>query len=129
MQIHDETFSIQINQHGVRKLIHELEAEIMETIWTADQPTVMVMDVYRMLRQERDVSRWAVMGAMSKLVEKGLLRIVDTVGVANCYAPTCTRATLIDATVDHILGVLSQEFPNEFIKSAGVCLYGIKEFR
>lgn len=129
MQIHEQNFSIQINQLGIRKLIEQLEAEVMETIWASEQPRVMVKDVYRMLRQERDVSQWTVMMAMSKLVDRGFLRIVDTIGLANVYEPTCTKAELIDATVWHVLETLSKEFPDEFIKSAGVCLYGIKEFQ
>ncbi len=53
------------------------------------------------------------MTTMVRLAEKGLLRIVDKAGLANCYAPAENREEFISNTVEHILAIFTKEFPEE----------------
>src|SRR5262249_8651282 len=90
-----------------------LECEIMELVWKKANPTVTVREVYDILRRERQIAYTTVMTTMVRLAEKGLLRIIDKVGLANCYAPAESKADFIRNTVARILEIFTKEFPQE----------------
>src|SRR2546430_14012776 len=62
---------------GIRKVLGDLEAEIMEAIWArpADQGTT-VRDIFEILYARRRLAYTTVMGTMSRLAKKRLLRVV-----------------------------------------------------
>jgi predicted transcriptional regulator len=113
MRLHDENASFRFNQVGLRKFLGDLECEIMELVWKHASPTVTVREIYDILRHERQIAYTTVMTTMVRLAEKGLLRIVDKAGLANCYAPAETREQFISHTVAHILRIFTTEFPKE----------------
>jgi predicted transcriptional regulator len=113
MRLHDENASFRFNQTGLRKFLGDLECEIMELVWKKANPTVTVREVYDILRRERQIAYTTVMTTMVRLAEKGLLRIVDKVGLANCYAPAEGKAEFIRNTVARILEIFTKEFPSE----------------
>src|SRR5271163_1845828 len=113
MRLHDENASFRFNQDGLRKFLGDLECEIMELVWKHANPTVTVREIYNILRQERQIAYTTVMTTMVRLAEKGLLRIVDKSGLANCYAPNEGRQEFIRNTVAHIFQVFTTEFPHE----------------
>ena len=111
MQIDDPNFSIRINQAGVRKLLDEFESDIMEVFWASSEPRMTVKDVHHGLCEKRDVLHGTIVSTMSRLVDKGYLSMVDTVGMANYYAANCTKEQLINSTIDHIMQTLFKDFP------------------
>ncbi len=113
MRLHDENASFRFNQTGLRKFLGDLECEIMELVWKKAAPTVTVREIYDILRHERQIAYTTVMTTMVRLAEKGLLKIVDRAGLANCYAPVETRTDFIQNAVGRVLGIFISEFPHE----------------
>jgi predicted transcriptional regulator len=113
MRLHDENASFRFNQVGLRKFLGDLECEIMELVWKKANPTVTVREVYDILRHQRDIAYTTVMTTMVRLAEKGLLKIVDKAGLANCYSPIEPRDEFIKKTVVRVLTIFVREFPNE----------------
>jgi predicted transcriptional regulator len=113
MRLHDENASFRFNQVGLRKFLGDLECEIMELVWKNANPTVTVREIYDILRHERQIAYTTVMTTMVRLAEKGLLRIVDKAGLANCYAPAENREEFIRNTVARVLEIFITEFPVE----------------
>ena len=111
MRLHDENASFRFNQEGLRKFLGDLECEIMELVWKKANPTVTVRDIYDSLRQQRQIAYTTVMTTMVRLAEKGLLRIVDRAGLANCYAPVEGREDFIRNAVAMVLDIFVKEFP------------------
>lgn len=122
MRLNDENASFRFNQNGLRKFLGDLECEIMELVWKKANPTVTVRDIYENLRQQRPIAYTTVMTTMVRLAEKGLLRIVDKAGLANCYTPAETREEFISNAVARVFVVFMKEFPEESQKA----LSGIK---
>jgi predicted transcriptional regulator len=119
MRLHDDNASFRFNQVGLRKFLGDLECEIMELVWKKAQPTVTVREIYDTLRHERQIAYTTVMTTMVRLAEKGMLRIVDKTGLANCYAPAESREEFIKNAVARVLDIFLREFPaesNEFLE-------------
>ena len=113
MRLNDENASFRFNQTGLRKFLGDLECEIMELVWKKANPTVTVRDIYENLRQQRQIAYTTVMTTMVRLAEKGLLKVLDRVGLANCYAPTESRDQFTKNAVDRVLSIFLKEFPDE----------------
>lgn len=113
MRLNDENASFRFNQTGLRKFLGDLECEIMELVWKKANPTVTVRDIYENLRQQRQIAYTTVMTTMVRLAEKGLLRVVDKAGLANCYAPEQSRDQFVKSAVDRVLQIFAKEFPEE----------------
>src|SRR5271155_1505790 len=112
MRLHDDNASFRFNQHGLRKFLGDLECEIMELVWKKANPTVTVRDIFEALKKERPIAYTTVMTTMVRLAEKGLLRIVDKAGLANCYSPADSRDEFIHKSVFWVLKQFSREFPS-----------------
>ncbi|HEY9870970.1 MAG TPA: BlaI/MecI/CopY family transcriptional regulator [Candidatus Obscuribacterales bacterium] len=113
MRLQDDNASFRINQEGLRKFLGDLECEIMELVWKKADPTVTVREIFDSLRQERQIAYTTVMTTMVRLAEKGLLKIVDKAGLANCYAPVDDRQSFINKTVAMVLEIFLRDFPQE----------------
>jgi predicted transcriptional regulator len=114
MRLDDENASFRFNQDGLRKFMGDLEVEIMELVWKkAGDGTVTVRDIYEALRQKRPIAYTTVMTTMVRLAEKGILRIVDKAGLANCYTPEQSRDEFIQGVVTKVLGIFFKQFPDE----------------
>ena len=92
---------------GYKKVLGELEAEIMKIVWKADKATVR--DVYEQLRLERSLAYTTVMTIMSRLAEKGLLE-KEPVGNAYVYSPTISEPDFVKRVVTEVLDGLMEEF-------------------
>ena len=113
MRLEDQNASFRYNQIGLRKFLGDLECEIMELVWKLAQPTMTVRDVFNALRKEREIAYTTVMTTMVRLSEKGLLKIVDKIGLANCYMPEYDREEFINTAVNMILEIFTSQFPKE----------------
>ena len=113
MRLNDENASFRFNQKGLRKFLGDLECEIMELVWKLANPTVTVREVFDALKQDRDIAYTTVMTTMVRLSEKGLLRIVDKIGLANCYLPEYDREEFLSTAVKLVLDIFTSQFPRE----------------
>lgn len=113
MRLHDDNASFRFNQSGLRKFLGDLECEIMELVWKKAAPTVTVREIYDVLRHERQIAYTTVMTTMVRLAEKGMLRIVDKAGLANCYAPAESRDEFLQNAVARVLDIFIKDFPDE----------------
>ncbi|MBI2322961.1 MAG: BlaI/MecI/CopY family transcriptional regulator [Chloroflexi bacterium] len=88
---------------GIRKVLGDLEAEIMELIWArpADRGTT-VRDVFEALYEHRSIAYTTVMNTMARLARKKLLR-VEKAEQAYVYYPKLTREEFISGFVSRIL--------------------------
>jgi predicted transcriptional regulator len=88
---------------GIRKVLGDLEAEIMELIWAlpADQGT-SVRDVFEALYRQRRIAYTTVMTTMMRLAKKQLLRI-EKKEQTYIYIPTVTEREFISRLVSLIL--------------------------
>lgn len=95
---------------GVRKVLGDLEAEIMEFIWQrpTDQGTA-VRDVFEVLYERRRIAYTTVMNTMSRLAKKHLLR-VEKRDQAYIYYPNFTEQEFIVRFVGRILEDLFVNF-------------------
>lgn len=92
---------------GLRKVLGDLEAEIMEVIWQREQ--VLVRDVHRELTKKREIAYTTIMTVMGRLVEKGLL-VREQVGNSYVYRPSRSRADFTRLVVQEVIDGLLEEF-------------------
>ncbi len=95
---------------GIRKVLGDLEAEIMELIWArpAGQGTT-VRDVFEVLYERRHLAYTTVMNTMTRLARKQLLR-VEKVDQAYVYYPAFTQQEFVSRFVSRILDDLLVNF-------------------
>ncbi|MBN9391069.1 MAG: BlaI/MecI/CopY family transcriptional regulator [Chloroflexi bacterium] len=101
------------DREGVRKVMGDLEADIMEYIWikvpTGTSAGVTVREVYEAFWQSRYTAYTTIMTTMARLARKHLLRArkVDTAFV---YTPILNKEQFIDNFVSRILENLLVSF-------------------
>jgi predicted transcriptional regulator len=101
---------------GIRKVLGDLEAEIMELIWARppEQGTT-VRDVFASLYKQREIAYTTVMSTMARLAKKQLLR-VEKHEQTYVYTPTVTEEEFITGIVSHILQDLFISFSDATLK-------------
>lgn len=92
---------------GLRKVLGDLESDIMETIW--DKGTVSVREVYEQLRLHREIAYTTVMTIMGRLADKQLLNR-ETQGNAYIYSPALSKAEFSQRIVSDVLDGLLEDF-------------------
>ena len=95
---------------GIRKVLGDLEAEIMELIWmrSTDQGTT-VRDVFAILYERRGLAYTSIMNTMTRLAKKNLLR-VEKKDTAYIYYPNYTQQEFVSQFVSRILEDLFVSF-------------------
>jgi predicted transcriptional regulator len=103
---------------GIRKVLGDLEAEIMELIWErpTDQGT-MVRDIFEVLYERRRLAYTTVMNTMTRLAKKKLLR-VEKKEQGYVYYPYLTQQEFVSRFVNRILEDL-------FVSFAGATRAGV----
>ena len=80
---------------GIRKILGDLEAEIMEYIWSRPaEQGVTVREVYEALLAQRHIAYTTVMSTMTRLAKKHVLRVA-TEQAAYQYFPTMMQEALL----------------------------------
>ncbi|MFA5881438.1 MAG: BlaI/MecI/CopY family transcriptional regulator [Eubacteriales bacterium] len=92
---------------GYKKVLGDLEAEVMKIVWKADRVTVR--DVYEKLRPEKNLAYTTIMTIMSRLAGKGLLQ-KEPQGNAYLYSPTISESDFAKQVVSEVLDGLLEEF-------------------
>jgi predicted transcriptional regulator len=82
--------------------LHELEAAIMDVVWSRSLASFAVGDVLAILEKQRDIAYTTVMTTVTRLHEKGLLdRERD--GRRYRYSPKLTREDFMRTTAREVL--------------------------
>jgi len=104
---------------GIRKVLGDLEAEIMELVWArpADEGTT-VRDIFELLYQRRRIAYTTVMSTMTRLARKNLLR-AEKRDQAYVYHANFTQAEFVSRFVGHIL-------ENLLVSFSGATLEGLE---
>jgi len=100
------------DRQGIRKVLGDLEADIMEYIWEQTAKTgkgILVREVYEAFRLRRSIAYTTVMSTMARLARKHLLR-VEKVEAAYLYTPILSKDEFIDNFVSRILENLLVSF-------------------
>ncbi len=103
MTIEPEIGVFRPGRPGIRKVLGDLEAEIMEIIWArpADQGTT-VRNVFEVLYERRRIAYTSVMNTMTRLAKKNLLR-AEKGDQAYVYYPNFTQDEFVQRFVGRIL--------------------------
>lgn len=101
-------FTFDPSKKGLRKILGDLEADVMEAIWARGQATVH--DVHeRLTAADRELAYTTVMTVMSRLADKGLLEKRKD-GVAYVYMPVASKEEFTRRTVGTVLSELLDDF-------------------
>lgn len=96
---------IRPEQEGLRSSLFDLEAEIMEVVWSNEWAEFAVSDVHSILEDRREVAYTTVMTTVSRLFDKGVLsREKD--GRRYLYRPTLGRSEFVEKMTREVLGSL-----------------------
>jgi predicted transcriptional regulator len=88
---------------GIRKILGDLEAEIMEYIWSRPaEQSVTVREVYEAILAQRHIAYTTVMSTMSRLAKKQVLRVA-TEQTAYAYFPTMSAEALLSHTAGRMM--------------------------
>ena len=95
---------------GIRKVLGDLEAEIMEIIWRQPRDKgIAVRAIFEILYERRRIAYTTVMSTMARLAKKRLLRVEKKEPVY-VYYPTCTEQEFISGCIGSILEDLIDSF-------------------
>ena len=95
---------------GIRTVLGDLEAEIMELVWARPAGQgVMVREIFEILYERRHLAYTTVMNTMTRLARKNLLR-VEKAEQAYVYYPNFTQEEFISRFVGRILENLLVNF-------------------
>ena len=103
----DNQFTFDPHKKGLRKILGDLESDIMEIVWARKEASVR--DVHLRLESQRDLAYTTVMTVMSRLAEKGLLRKRKD-GAAFLYSPALSREAFTNGVVGRLIGELLEDF-------------------
>ena len=116
MRREPEISVVRLDRSGIRKALGDLEAEVMELVWTrAGDRGMTVRDVFALLHKRRKIAYTTVMTTMARLARKRLLR-TETYGQAYVYFPTVSQDEFISGFVGRILEDLLVSFSGPTIE-------------
>jgi predicted transcriptional regulator len=96
------TFRLRAGKKGLELRLHELEATIMDVIWSKKLESFPVSDVLSVLEKRRTIAYTTVMTTIVRLHGKGLLdRARD--GKRYLYSPKLTREQFLESTAREVL--------------------------
>jgi predicted transcriptional regulator len=101
-------FTFDPRKKGLRKILGDLEADVMEAIWALGRATVHDV-VERLAAADRELAYTTVMTVMSRLADKGLLDKQKD-GAAYVYAPAASKEEFTRRTVGTVLSELLDDF-------------------
>lgn len=96
------SFRIRPGKRGIELRLHDLEAEIMEVVWSKRLASFAVGDVLAELEKRREIAYTTVMTTVVRLHDKGLLERVRD-GRRYLYSPKVTREQFLESTARTVL--------------------------
>jgi predicted transcriptional regulator len=104
---------------GIRKVLGDLEADIMELIWARPAEVgTTVRDIFEILYQQRHLAYTTVMSTMTRLARKKMLQ-VEKHEQTYIYTPTVTKQEFISHLVSRILEDLFVSFSGPTLEGVG----------
>lgn len=96
------TFRLRSGKKGLELRLHELEAAIMNVVWSKRLASFAVGDVLTILEKQRDIAYTTVMTTVARLHAKGLLSR-ERDGRRYLYSPKLTREQFLESTARTVL--------------------------
>lgn len=96
----DYSVNLNTGNEGLRQVLGDLEAEIMECMW--ELGSASVREVHECLVEKREIAYTTVMTVMSRLAEKGMLQRRQQ-GRAYVYAPLESRDAFCTNVVRRVM--------------------------
>lgn len=96
------TFRLRPGKKGLELRLHELEAAIMDVVWSRKLSSFAVGDVLAVLEKQRDIAYTTVMTTLTRLHDKGLLAR-EREGKRYLYSPKLTREEFLKSTAREVL--------------------------
>lgn len=111
-------FSLRTSKKGIRQVLGDLEADIMEQMWLRSPASVR--EVHDSLAENRTIAYTTVMTVMGRLAQKGVLKRQQR-GRAFLYQPTCSReefcSNAVNTVVEGLLGGFGEPVLSQFVDS------------
>ena len=96
------SFRIRPGKRGIELRLHDLEAVIMEVVWSKRLTSFAVIEVLAELEKRREIAYTTVMTTVARLHDKGVLdRVRD--GRRYLYSPKLTREQFLESTAWTVL--------------------------
>jgi len=106
----EKELTIHPDRQGLRMVLGDLEAELMDVIWRRPEGEwCTVRDVYETMLQDRRIAYTTVMNTMTRLANKGVLESRRD-GMVYLYRPRQSREAFIHGVVGHVLERLLVQF-------------------
>lgn len=96
------TFRLRSGKKGLELRLHDLEATIMDVVWSKRLSSFAVGDVLAILEKQRDIAYTTVMTTVTRLYEKGILER-ERDGKRYLYSPKLTREEFMESTAREVL--------------------------
>lgn len=93
---------LRAGRNGLELRLHELEAAIMEVVWSKHLTEFAVGDVLAVLQKRRDIAYTTVMTTLGRLHEKQLLERKRD-GKRYLYTPKLSREEFLESTARQVL--------------------------
>ncbi len=94
--------AIRSGKGGLELRLHELEAAIMDVVWSRALQNFAVSDVLAVLERQRDIAYTTVMTTVTRLFDKGLLER-ERDGKRYLYSPRLSRQEFLESTAREVL--------------------------
>ncbi len=106
-----ENSLLRANRPGLKKLLGDQEADIMEAVWALGAGPVLAKQVHEQMPGGGRLAYSTVVCTMGRLMTKGLLQVVDGTTKPYLYLPTLSREQFVNRAVGQLLEALSADFP------------------
>jgi predicted transcriptional regulator len=108
MDTYIDNVALRSNRMGLKKLLGDQEAAIMEQVWILNGP-ILARQIYD--RMGADLAYSTVVCTMGRLMQKGLLTVIDDTTKPYRFLPTLTREEFINQAVGRLMDALLEDFP------------------
>lgn len=96
------TFRLRTGKKGLEIRLHDLEATIMDVVWSGHLTAFAVGDMLAILEKQRDIAYTTVMTTVTRLYDKGILER-ERDGKRYLYSPKLTRQEFMESTAREVL--------------------------
>lgn len=96
------SYRVRSGKTGLELRLHDLEAAIMDVVWSRRLARFCVHDVLVVLEEDRDIAYTTVMTTLGRLHDKGLLAR-ERDGKRYLYSPQLSREEFLESTAREVL--------------------------
>ncbi|HKO92378.1 MAG TPA: BlaI/MecI/CopY family transcriptional regulator [Polyangiaceae bacterium] len=96
------SFRLRPGKKGIELRLHDLEATVMDVVWTKNLARFAVSDVVALLEKQREIAYTTVMTTLVRLHRKGLLER-EREGKRYLYSAKLSRTAFLESTAREVL--------------------------